>query len=212
MQLTPNQAHGHIKESAIQYLETAYKIAHPDVFAERAHILRQRGTVAQDPFIEATPAFPKARKLFELEKSYQQIIPEGLSELLSHGVPVDRFNLYTHQEEALLASFSDRPNLLVSTGTGSGKTETFLLPILADLLHEALTWDIPKKSIKRGKFDTANNIWLSSRRHETRPCALRAIILYPMNALVNDQLSRLCGQSIYACAYRGTVYGEQRSS
>src|SRR5581483_4106855 len=32
---------------------------------------------------------------------------------------------------------------------------------------------------------------LHSRRHEQRPAAMRGIILYPMNALVNDQLSRL---------------------
>jgi hypothetical protein len=191
MQLTPNAAFEHIKESLIQYLETAYRIADSSVFAERGEMLRRRGTVAQAPFIEATPAFPTAHKLAELERQYSQFLPAGLAELVQHGVPVDRFNLYTHQQEALLAAYSDQPNLLVATGTGSGKTEAFVLPILADILREAQSWPAIVDVPRRGQYDAQANVWLHARRHEIRPAALRAIILYPMNALVNDQLSRL---------------------
>src|SRR5438034_411508 len=134
MQLTPSQAYDHIKEAMVEYLETAYKISHPDVYAERHEILRQRGTIAQAPFIEATPMFPAEKKLAELERAHPDILPAGLAELVQHGVPIDQFPLYKHQEQALLAAFSDRPNLLVATGTGSGKTESFLLPIFADIL------------------------------------------------------------------------------
>jgi ATP-dependent helicase YprA (DUF1998 family) len=191
MQLTPSQAFEHIKESAIQYLETAYKIAHPFVYAERGRILRENGSVAQAPFVEATPAFPTARKLSDLERAYPETVPTGLAELVQHGVPVDRFALYTHQEASILKAYSDQPDLLVASGTGSGKTECFLLPILADLLREARGWTAPAHPPQRGVYDARNNIWLHARRHETRPAALRGIILYPMNALVNDQLSRL---------------------
>lgn len=191
MHLTPTGAFEHIKESMIEYLETAYKIAHPAVFAERGDILRQRGVVAQAPFIESTPAFPTAHKLVELEKLYPHIVSPGLAALMQHGVPVDRFPLYTHQEEALLAVASDRPNLLVATGTGSGKTESFMLPILNDLLQEAPLWASVTDQERPGRFDPQKKGWLHSRRHEPRPAAMRGIILYPMNALVNDQLSRL---------------------
>src|SRR5690348_11284171 len=101
MHLTPSQAFEHIKESMVEYLETAYRISHPAVYRERGDILRRPGTIAQSSFIEATPAFPTARKLIELERAYPDLIPSGLSELVGHGVPVDRFPLYTHQEEAL---------------------------------------------------------------------------------------------------------------
>src|SRR5260221_542158 len=153
MQLTPSQAFEHIKESVVEYLETAYKISHPSIFAERGEILRRRGTIAQAPFIEATPAFPTAHKLLELEYMHPEIAPVGLAELVQHGVPVDRFALYTHQEQALLAAFSDRPNLLVATGTGSGKTESFLLPILADILREAQSWSPTRGAVQRGRYD-----------------------------------------------------------
>ncbi len=191
MQFTPSEAAAHLKESIASYIESQYRISHPLVFAERSELLRQRGVTAQDPFIESTPAFAATRLLRDLEREYPEIIPAGLSELVEHGVPVDRFPLYTHQEEALLASFGDDGNLLVATGTGSGKTEAFVLPILARILREAYTWTPPKAPLADGYYDVDDGVWQSSRRHETREAALRAIILYPMNALVNDQMSRL---------------------
>ncbi len=191
MQTTPNQAFEQVKESLVQYLETQYRIAHPAVFAERGKMLRRRGTVAQAPFIEATPKFAASRKLSDLERQHPDKVPPGVFELVKHGVPVDRFPLYTHQEEAILAAFGDRPNLLVATGTGSGKTEAFLLPILCDILREAETWAEPSAKARRGRYDAESDVWLDSRRHERRPAAIRAIVLYPMNALVNDQLTRL---------------------
>ena len=191
MQFTPSQAAEHLKESIASYIESQYRISHPLVFAERSALLRERGVLAQDPFIEATPAFAPARLLRELEREYPEAIPPGLSQLVEHGVPVDRFPLYTHQEKALVASFGDAPNLLVATGTGSGKTEAFVLPILARILKEARTWSAPKDPPDDGFFDPDDGTWHHSRRHETREAGLRAIILYPMNALVNDQMSRL---------------------
>ena len=191
MQFTPSQAADHLKETIASYIESQYRISHPLVFAERSALLRERGVIAQDPFIEATPAFAPARLLSELERQYPAIIRPGLSKLVEHGVPVDRFPLYTHQEEALLASFGDAPNLLVATGTGSGKTEAFVLPILARILQEASGWASPRGSGSGGFYNLEGGTWEHSRRHETREAGVRAITLYPMNALVNDQMSRL---------------------
>lgn len=187
--LTPSGAFDHVKESIAQYLETQYRISNRPVFRERGEMLRERGTIAQLPFIEATPAFAAGRKLGDLER--EGSVPAGLTELVMHGVPVDRFALYSHQEAAILAAAGDKPNLLVATGTGSGKTEAFLVPILADILREAHRWARPVDPERRGSYDARAAKWLHSRRHERRPAALRAIVLYPMNALVNDQLSRL---------------------
>ena len=76
---------------------------------------------------------------------------------------------YQHQSEAIAQSLVAGKNLLVMTGTGSGKTESFLLPILGKLAREAKA---------------------SPNTFQQQP-AMRALILYPMNALVNDQLGRL---------------------
>src|SRR5688500_15735621 len=99
MQLTPSQAVEHVKEAICQYLETSYKISHPSVFEERGRILRERGTIAQAPFIEATPAFPTSQMLADLELEHPQWLSHGLADLVRHGVPVDKFPLYTHQQE-----------------------------------------------------------------------------------------------------------------
>jgi ATP-dependent helicase YprA (DUF1998 family) len=76
---------------------------------------------------------------------------------------------YKHQSDAIRGSLIDAKNLIVMTGTGSGKTEAFLLPILGKLAREA----------KSSPISFGQNP------------AMRALILYPMNALVNDQLGRL---------------------
>jgi ATP-dependent helicase YprA (DUF1998 family) len=74
--------------------------------------------------------------------------------------------LRLHQERAIRKAVAGGRNLVIATGTGSGKTECFLLPILNDLLRE----------VERGTIE--------------RP-GVRALLLYPMNALANDQVKRL---------------------
>ena len=76
---------------------------------------------------------------------------------------------YLHQAEAIEGILVQNKSLMIMTGTGSGKTESFLLPILGKLALEA--------AHQPSSF--ANH------------SAVRAMILYPMNALVNDQLGRL---------------------
>src|SRR5439155_7297604 len=67
----------------------------------------------------------------------------------------------------------------------------FLLALLADILRDALNWPAPVRPGEPGTYNTSQQKWLSSRRHERRPAALRAILLYPMNALVHDQMQRI---------------------
>ena len=85
------------------------------------------------------------------------------------GKPVIFDPPYAHQAEAIRQTLAHRKNLMIMTGTGSGKTESFLLPILGKLAIEA-----------------RDHSQQFSRLH-----GVRAIVLYPMNALVNDQLGRL---------------------
>jgi ATP-dependent helicase YprA (DUF1998 family) len=72
--------------------------------------------------------------------------------------------LYRHQEQALHKVTAGR-NLIVSTGTGSGKTESFLIPVLNELFRQKETGELGP--------------------------GVRALLLYPMNALANDQVERL---------------------
>lgn len=96
---------------------------------------------------------------------------------------------------------------MVTAGTGSGKTESFLLPLLAYLVKESSTWSAPQAPSPHWDDWWSNTDWhaqckgaggqvvrsyrVPQRAHETRPAAVRGLILYPMNALVEDQLTRL---------------------
>ena len=74
--------------------------------------------------------------------------------------------LYVHQERAIRGLYAEDRNAVVATGTASGKTEGFLYPILLHLYGQHLSGELAKEGV-------------------------RALVLYPMNALANDQRQRL---------------------
>lgn len=74
--------------------------------------------------------------------------------------------LYRHQEQAIRKAHQKQRNAVVATGTASGKTESFLYPILFALYQQHLDGLLEESGV-------------------------RALILYPMNALANDQRRRL---------------------
>jgi ATP-dependent helicase YprA (DUF1998 family) len=83
--------------------------------------------------------------------------------MMRQRIPAEITHVYGHQEEAIRSIHSGRTTL-VSTGTGSGKTECFLYPIVSKCL---------------------------ALNDEGAPAGISAVIVYPMNALAEDQLGRL---------------------
>lgn len=153
-----------LKRRHREYIEATYHLRHPQLIRERKNILDRVGGTVSAPWIEATPAYESGPPLSEMK------VPAPLIQLLQalHREGFGVYDpLYSHQVAALEAFFDSGKDLVVSSGTGSGKTEIFLYAILGALLQEGAR---KKTSSIRG---------------------MRAVILYPMNALVNDQLSRL---------------------
>jgi ATP-dependent helicase YprA (DUF1998 family) len=147
------------------YLESAYHIRNQSLIAERLNLFQSIGTISQEPYVESTPSY-------EIGNPYSDLtIPNAAKKALMEiaDLKVGVFPTpYKHQSEALETFLGDNNDVIVATGTGSGKTESFLMPILGSLAIEAE--DRAETAIMPG---------------------CRAILLYPMNALVNDQLGRI---------------------
>lgn len=154
----------HYTDALRTYITSTYHISNPALVDLRDELLSQRGAIAQTPYLESTARYATLRRYEDLS------LPSDVAGLLSwlgeRGIVFDP--PYDHQANALELTLNPPfRDLVVTTGTGSGKTETFLLPILGRMAAEAL----------------------SGQSFANR--AVRALILYPMNALVNDQLGRL---------------------
>lgn len=150
-----------------RYLEAQYHIRNAALIEERRLLLEEPGGISQRPFVEVTPSYAVAGSFTGL--SAPKLITELLEELVGWGIGV--YPPYRHQADALEQFFAkgvESDDLVVATGTGSGKTETFLYAILGALALEGTE--------RHASF----------AQHGTR-----ALLLYPMNALVSDQTARL---------------------
>ena len=122
-------------------------------------------SIAREPYIETSASYKKIVNGIMNSSLIEQGAKESLLKLIEEnlGVFPDPFE---HQVYALEHFFMNR-DLFISTGTGSGKTECFLWPIIARCFNEA-----------------------KNHPAQFRQEAVRTLIIYPMNALVSDQLSR----------------------
>ena len=141
--LTPLPLAHEIKENILGYLETTYNIRN------------KKFSTALQTFLEKNLCLPPYIDIKLPFKFADQ--PANLDLTLP-------FKLYEHQMQAMqrLSSKNKRPqNTIITTGTGSGKSECFFIPIIDHCLRQQM---------ERG---------------------IKAIIIYPMNALANDQASRI---------------------
>lgn len=121
--------------------------------------------ISREPYIETSASYKKAKNGIVESQHIPDHIKQFLKKLIDNklGVFADPFE---HQVFALEQYLSGK-DLFVSTGTGSGKTECFIWPILSKLIDEAI-----------------------ARPESFKKSGVRTLIIYPMNALVSDQLGR----------------------
>ncbi|MEV4802319.1 DEAD/DEAH box helicase [Nonomuraea sp. NPDC049421] len=144
-----------------RYLRSILPVRDTKIAQALATEITSSPTLTKGPLLEATPPYQPGATLQQLIE--ENVLSPAFEKLGGPALPLDR-PLYLHQEQAIRKATSGR-NLVVATGTGSGKTESFLLPILNTLVAE-------------------------HEKGELTP-GVRALLLYPMNALANDQLKRL---------------------
>ena len=207
-----------IRDFYITYIETAFRIRSDQIQQRRRNLLMEPGVLSTRPFLEPIPKYESSGVRIDqiaMESVGNRVLPEfsqeereafihlataGLLpvELGEGELPKGSYNLYSHQLQMLERGTRAGSPGIVTSGTGSGKTESFLLPIFAALAKEALTWptasgESPPKWWADSEISNPVEAFKLRRATEAagRPKAVRALILYPMNALVEDQMVRL---------------------
>ena len=150
-----------ISRSYINYLRTSFYFKDKGLRASFREALEREGELIKGPFDESAHDFELGVSSAALSREFFDDSAEFLIPALK-GAPT----LYAHQEEAVRKAFAQDKNIVVATGTASGKTECFIYPILFDLYRQHWNGTLSEPGV-------------------------RAMIIYPMNALANDQRQRL---------------------
>ena len=159
MLFRPSESSKRIVDFYRRYLLTTFSTNNEKYNKQLKEALEKEGTIAEGPYLSMSDPYEKGKTLTELAE--EDLISKEM--LKMSGFHPER-RLYRHQEEAVRKIASGK-NLIVTTGTGSGKTESFLIPVINELLKE--------------------------KEAGTLGPGVRTLIIYPMNALVNDQIRRL---------------------
>ena len=166
MLLNPIIASENIKAGYIDYLTTSFHFADKELNDQFKNALIRKGEVAKGPYLEASGSFESGATVEELAAAGRissLFLNLENCEEKDRELKIKR-PLYTHQVQAF-EKIKSGNNVIVTTGTGSGKTECFLIPLINHLLTR----------IEKGRLDDS----------------IQAIIIYPMNALANDQMKRM---------------------
>jgi hypothetical protein len=144
---------------------STYPVADASLRGQLERMVEQDALLWRGPYLSVQPRFELSVSLADLTAN------AGLPPEVVRAFPqVGR--LFTHQARAI-EKITAGESTMVATGTGSGKTESFLIPVAAHAF-----------------------------RNRHRP-GVKAIAVYPMNALVNDQEDRVK----QACDALGLRYG-----
>lgn len=152
----------------LKYIDTGLPIKYKKLEEERKALLLEPDALCKLPIMELVPRY---RPYATMEQTMEQLsLDISFANFSSRGLFPDlggvKQQIYKHQFQSIKAALVDRKHIIATTGTGSGKTECFLFPLLYDVFQE------------------------KSKKPSATP-AVRGLILYPLNALAEDQMRRL---------------------
>ncbi len=170
MPLHPVRALDHVIEEYRDYLLTEFRAKDPALKQALEAEIDRPGFLAREPFFQAHRPFKEGVRWRELP------LDGRLARVMEERTGTER--AYLHQSDAIARLLGpDISPVVITTGTGSGKTECFLLPVIQNAIEDATRF---------------------------RRSGLTTILLYPMNALANDQLQRI-EDYLDGCGLTGVV-------
>lgn len=161
MSMNPRETTDKIRDDYQEYIESILTVKDTEL-TELARKAVAKTEFVKGPYLETTLPFVQG-------KSLKELVDEGLLSAefakMGRAVHYADWQLRIHQEKALRKCVGEQHNMIVSTGTGSGKTECYLYPILNEIMRE--------------------------KEAGTLNPGVRALLIFPMNALANDQQKKL---------------------
>ena len=129
----------YVRDAYLRYYDTAFWMRDEGIMAERKALLLEPGVMAQEPLLEAVPVYPSVVPVDEAceRAGLSSWVGDRLGNVV-FGPEVSKLRKHQAQalEYALAGDAEGRKNVVVTSGTGSGKTESFLLPLIGRLLEE----------------------------------------------------------------------------
>ena len=190
-----------MRKEFISYYNTQFFINNENILKEREELIDSEGVMWQSPQLEVLKQYETVgnsgsksnNDVFSKTNLNNKFYDYLNTSLFSSNE--NTFSMYKHQAESMISA-SKGKHIVLTTGTGSGKTEGMYLPILESILNEAATWPQNDSGTQEYwfdddhlKFDGQTNIF--QRKDEKRESAIRCLMLFPLNALVQDQKTRL---------------------
>ncbi|MFA6647620.1 MAG: DEAD/DEAH box helicase [Candidatus Izemoplasmatales bacterium] len=164
-----------IEATYSNYIRSTFRTENDAYNSQIEKLLNGGYELVKGPYLQISENYKKGKSVGEFTGS---LLSREFLKLNSEKLSTD-MKLYEHQIDALRNIIEKDRSTVVSTGTGSGKTESFLIPILDHLMREVESGNIREKGV-------------------------RAMLIYPMNALVNDQIARL---KDLLCNYTEITFG-----
>ncbi len=188
----PFKTFNEIRQAFLRYLDSPFRLRYQALNEERRALFDQDRQLYRDPLFE--PIVPYESSGLTIHDACARLaVHADAGEFIGRGLfPSDR-TLYQHQFEAWEESRAGNA-VVVTSATSSGKTECYLIPVFASLVEEsARTWGTPGQSAPAWWAPGGRGGRRPQRDHEpqTRPAAMRALFIYPLNALIEDQLGRI---------------------
>lgn len=161
MSMNPRETTDKIRVDYQDYIASILSVKDQQI-TELAHSSVRSTEFVKGPYLETTLPFVEGKSLKKLAED--GLVSKEFGKMGS-SVHYEDWNLRIHQENALRHIIEDKRNMVVSTGTGSGKTECYLYPIFNSIMRE--------------------------KENGTLDAGVRALLIFPMNALANDQQKKL---------------------